>query len=89
MPSREETSTLLDRLETILGRMEADMPVMNDGIALLVQLESTLQRLDRAAVLSREGFALRLGALAAQGRLLERHLSEALREAEGFTSEGA
>ncbi|WP_306599741.1 hypothetical protein [Geothrix sp. 21YS21S-2] len=89
MPSREETSTLLDRLETILGRLEADMPVWNEGAALLVQLESTLHRLDSADVRSRGASVSRLEAVAAQGRLLERHLADALREADAITSGGA
>lgn len=89
MPSREETSTLLDRLETILGRLETDMPVWNEGVALLVQLESTLHRLDREEVRSRGALVSRLEAIAAQGRLLERHLSAALREADAVTSGGA
>jgi hypothetical protein len=83
MRSPEDTSVLLDRLETILGRLEASMPVWNDGAALLVQLESTLQRLGPEDVPDR---AARLAALAATGRLLNRHLADALRAMDAFTS---
>ncbi|BDU73743.1 hypothetical protein [Mesoterricola silvestris] len=86
MPNREDVRTLLDRLETILGRLEASMPVWNDGAALLVQLESTLTRLDRTELRGPQAHTARLEALAAQGRLLERHLSDALQAMERFTS---
>ncbi len=85
MPSREETSTLLDRLETILGRLEVSMPVWNDGTALLVQLESTLQRLGKADLLARPNCAARLEAVAAQGQQLNKHLSDVLKAVDGLT----
>jgi len=84
MPSPEDTSSLPGRLDTILGRLEAAMPVWNDSAALLVQLEATLPRLGAADFEGRAACLARLEAIAAAGRLLHRHLGDALKEMEGF-----
>lgn len=48
MPGWDDPASLIQRLGVVLGRLEADMPIWNETLSLVLRLESTLQHLETA-----------------------------------------
>ena len=45
MPNREMTIDLVNRLKTVVEKMEKDLPGLNDSVILLLKIEYNLKRL--------------------------------------------